>query len=45
MVLAGTESLGVVTWEGFDAVFIRSVVGMVSSSGIATAAKRAVLSR
>jgi hypothetical protein len=44
MVLAGTESLGVVTWEGCDAVFIRSV-GMVSSSGIATAAKRAVLSR
>ena len=45
MVLAGTENIGVVAWEGFDSVCIWSVTGKVSSSGIAAAAKTAVLSR
>ena len=45
MVLAGTESPGVVAWEVFDSVCIGSASGKFSRSGIAAAAKTAVLSK
>tara|TARA_R100000541_G_scaffold2171_6_gene8105 strand:+ start:26215 stop:26352 length:138 start_codon:yes stop_codon:yes gene_type:complete len=45
MVLAGIESLGVVACEVFDSVCIGSASGKFSRSGIAAAAKTAVLSK